>query len=81
MAAGQPLPMALRAQRIWGVKERLFERVLPRLGDAAVVRLLHSAHVVDGIIKGLPAPGWPQDGWSALRRLALDTVQALQGAR
>lgn len=81
MAAGRPLPMALREQRIWGVKERLFERVLPRLGDAAVVRLLHSAHVVDGIIKGLPAPGWPQDGWQALRRLAQDTVQALQGQR
>ena len=31
MAAGRPLPMALREQRVWGVKERLFERVLPRL--------------------------------------------------
>lgn len=81
MAGGQPLPMALRAQRIWGVKERLFERILPRLSDAAAARLLHSAHVVDGIIKGLPAPGWPQDGWQALRRLALDLVQTAQGQR
>ena len=31
MAAGRPLPMALREQRVWGLKERLFERVLPRL--------------------------------------------------
>ena len=81
MAAGQPLPMALRAQRIWGAKERLFERILPRLSDAAAARLLHSAHVVDGIVKGLPAPGWPQDGWQALRRLAMDLVQAAQGPR
>ena len=33
MAAGRPLPMALREQRVWGLKERLFERVLPRLDD------------------------------------------------
>ena len=81
MAGGQPLPMALRAQRVWGAKERLFERILPRLSDAAAARLLHSAHVVDGIIKGLPAPGWPQDGWQALRRLAMDLVQTAQGQR
>ena len=31
MAAGRPLPMALREQRVWGLRERLFERVLPRL--------------------------------------------------
>src|SRR4029453_10586914 len=31
MRAGRPLPMALREQRVWGVKEKLFERVLPRL--------------------------------------------------
>lgn len=80
MAAGQPLPMALRAQRIWGVKERLFERVLPRLTDAGAARLLHSAHVVDGIVKGLPATGWPQNGWQALRKLATDVVQTLQSA-
>jgi len=26
---GRPLPMALREQRVWGVREKLFERVLP----------------------------------------------------
>lgn len=81
MAAGQPMPMALRSQRVWGVKERLFERILPRLSEAATARLLHSAHVVDGIIKGLPAPGWPADGWQALRRLAIDLVHTAQGTR
>ena len=71
MAAGQPLPMALKAQRIWGPRERLFERVLPRLSPARLNNLLQSAHQVDGIVKGLKAPDWPQDGWQALHRLAL----------
>jgi DNA polymerase-3 subunit delta len=71
MAKGRPLPMALREQRIWGVRERLFERVLPRLSDATLARLLQDAHVVDGIVKGLKHPDWPSTGWHALHRLAL----------
>ena len=71
MAAGQPLPMALKAQRIWGPRERLLERVLPRLSPARLNNLLQSAHQVDGIVKGLKVPDWPQDGWQALHRLAL----------
>ncbi|MGJ7581515.1 DNA polymerase III subunit delta [Variovorax sp. RHLX14] len=71
MAAGRPLPMALRENRIWGPRERAFERVLPRLDDRALVRLLRAAHVVDGIVKGLKQPDWPANGWQALQRLAL----------
>jgi DNA polymerase III subunit delta len=70
MASGRPLPMALREQRVWGVKERLFERVLPRINAAALEQLLQAAHLVDGIVKGLKVPGWPADGWQALHRLA-----------
>ncbi len=76
MAAGKPLPMALREQRVWGLKERLFERVLPRLTPLALDGLLHGAHVVDGIVKGLKSPGWPTDGWQALQRLAPDLCVA-----
>ncbi len=84
MGRGQPLPMALREQRIWGAKERLFERVLPRLSDAKLTELLQSAHLVDGIVKGLKQPDWPQEGWQALHRLALQlcglcAVQASSG--
>lgn len=79
LASGQPLPMVLRSLRIWGNKEKLFERVVPRLSANAAVRLLHSAHVVDGIVKGLPADNWPSDSWQALRKLAVDMVTALQG--
>jgi DNA polymerase-3 subunit delta len=75
MAAGRPLPVALREQRVWGVKERLFERVLPRLSSTALDNLLYAAHLVDGIVKGLKAPGWPSDGWQALQRLAFTLCQ------
>ncbi|MDE2605709.1 MAG: DNA polymerase III subunit delta [Burkholderiales bacterium] len=71
MAAGRPLPMALREQRVWGLKEKLFERALPRLSATTLDNLLHGAHLVDGIVKGLKAPGWPTDGWQALHRLAM----------
>ncbi len=67
---GRPLPLALREQRVWGVKERLYERVLPRLSSAALSDLLQAAHQVDGIIKGLKQADWPADGWQALHRLA-----------
>ena len=72
MAQGRPLPMALREQRIWGVRERLFERVLPRLNDLELSQMLQDAHRVDGIVKGLKQTDWPHSGWHALHRLALN---------
>ena len=69
--AGKPLPMVLRENRVWGVRERLFERVLPRMKAAQLIRLVVSASTVDGIVKGLKVPDWPTDSWQALHRLAL----------
>ena len=82
MAAGRPLPVAMREQRVWGLKERLFERVLPRLTPQALDRHLRAAHLVDGIVKGLKTPDWPADGWQALHRLAQGLCRdcAQQGA-
>ncbi len=80
IAAGRPLPMALREQRVWGLKERLFERVLPRLTPLMLDGLLHGAHRVDGIVKGLKAPDWPHDGWQALHRLAMQLCRACMPA-
>jgi DNA polymerase-3 subunit delta len=71
MVSGKPMPMALREQRVWGPRERLFERVLPRMTEARLNGLLQAAHQVDGIVKGLKVPDWPTDGWQALHRLAL----------
>ena len=70
MAAGRPLPMALRENRVWGAKEKLFERVLPQIDEPTLAKLLQSAHKVDGIVKGLKQPDWPSDGWQSLHRLA-----------
>jgi DNA polymerase III subunit delta len=70
MAAGRPMPMALRENRVWGIKEKLFERVLPNIGDTTMANWLHAAHKVDGICKGLKQPDWPASGWQALHRLA-----------
>ena len=80
MGQGRPLPMALREQRIWGARERLFERVLPRLSADALNQLLQSAHQVDGIVKGLKLPQWPHSGWQALHRLALQLCHACTAA-
>ena len=70
IAAGRPMPMALRENRVWGVKEKLYERVLPGITDTTLANLLTAAHKVDGIVKGLKQPDWPASGWQALHRLA-----------
>ncbi|MDZ7858857.1 DNA polymerase III subunit delta [Sphaerotilus sp.] len=75
---GKPLPLALRDARVWGVKEKLFERVVPQLDAATLTALVAAAHTVDGIVKGVPDPLWPAEPWAALRRLVLLTVQAVQ---
>jgi DNA polymerase-3 subunit delta len=81
MAAGKPLPMALREARVWGPKERLFERLLPGLSAATLGPLLISAQICDGIVKGLRHPAWPADPWDALARLTLQLEQALRPAQ
>ncbi|MDE2093974.1 MAG: DNA polymerase III subunit delta, partial [Burkholderiales bacterium] len=75
LAGGKPLPMALREARVWGAKERLFERVVPLLGDATVAHLIEAAQVCDGLVKGLKHPDWPSDPWHGLKRLVLMLVQ------
>jgi DNA polymerase III subunit delta len=75
-AEGKPLPMALREQRVWGPREKRFERVLPRLQLAQTAQWLLDAHTVDGIVKGLKHPAWPTDAWQALHRLAIGVCRA-----
>ena len=78
VSQGQPLPMALRENRVWGLRERLFERVLPRIALVDLDNLLLAAHTVDGLVKGLRHPDWPQDAWQALHKLAMQLCQACQ---
>jgi DNA polymerase-3 subunit delta len=76
IAQGRPMPMALRENRVWGAKEKQYERILPRLSQANLARMLLAAHQVDGIVKGLKVPEWPTDGWQALQRLAMRMSRA-----
>jgi DNA polymerase-3 subunit delta len=80
MDGGKPLPMALREARVWGEKERLFERVLPGLRADDVTRLVQAASVCDGLVKGLRHPDWPGDAWDGLRRLMLLSLDTLARA-
>ncbi|WP_337178360.1 DNA polymerase III subunit delta [Hydrogenophaga borbori] len=73
---GRPLPIALRESRVWGVKEKLVERLLPTLGSAQLARWLDDAHTVDGIVKGLKFPDWPAEPWQALHQLAMKVARA-----
>jgi DNA polymerase III subunit delta len=75
IADGKPLPIALREARVWGTKERLYERVLPVLAQHQLAHLVEAASTCDGIIKGLKHPEWPLDAWAALKRLMLLTMQ------
>jgi len=76
MDAGRPLPMALRENRVWGLKEKLMERALPLISAASLGKWLDDAHTVDGIVKGLKASGWPADPWQALQQMAMRVTQA-----
>jgi DNA polymerase-3 subunit delta len=75
MNAGKSLMVAMREQRIWGAKEKQFERIMPDVQLTTINKLLQSAHIVDGIVKGLPHPDWPSDPWQALHRLAQMVVR------
>jgi DNA polymerase-3 subunit delta len=80
VGTGKPLPMALRDGRVWGAKERLFERVVPVLTDRTIAHLLDAAQVCDGLVKGLKHPDWPPDPWEGLKRLVLMLVEHTSAA-
>lgn len=77
-AKGKPLPMALREQRVWGVKEKQFEAVVPRVSLAQLQQWVQDAHTLDGVVKGLKSPQWPTDPWLALMRWTTQLAQAAQ---
>ncbi len=75
-AAGRPLPVALRENRIWGIKEKLFENLLPRLETAQLEAWLKAMHELDGLVKGLRLPHWPREPWAGLRQMAIEVAKA-----
>jgi DNA polymerase III subunit delta len=74
---GKPLPLALREARVWGPREKLFERALPLLSPPVLDQLVRAASVCDGLVKGLKHPDWPADPWDGLRALMLRLLQPL----
>ena len=74
---GRPLPLALREARVWGQREKLFERALPLLTPPTLDELVRAASICDGLVKGLKHPGWPADAWDGLRTLVLMLLQPL----
>ena len=70
MQQGKSVGLALKENRIWGERETLYDRVLPFIRMNHLNVLMRDAHVVDGVIKGLKSPLWPEDPWQALNRLA-----------
>lgn len=80
MDDGKPLPMALREARVWGDKERCFERILPGLHSDQAATLVQAASICDGIVKGLRHRDWPLDAWDALRRLMLMTLDVVMAS-
>jgi DNA polymerase-3 subunit delta len=77
MNLGKPMPLALREARVWGAKERLFERAVALASDTALAEWLAAAQVCDGLVKGLRHPDWPLDPWEGLKRLVLMVCERL----
>ena len=75
LVAGRPLPLALREARVWGAKERIFERAVTLLSETTLAHLLDAAQICDGLVKGLKHPDWPLDPWDGLKRLVLMLVE------
>lgn len=76
-----PLPMALRENRVWGLREKTYEKIVPQLTIGQCTRLLKHAQICDGLVKGLQTAGWPIDPAQALRRLLLEMVDAARGQK
>lgn len=82
LGRGRPLPMAMQDARVWGVKQRLLERVVPQFSEHRLAYLVESASICDGIVKGLTHAQWPNDPWRALERLILLIMEGMAtGAR
>lgn len=73
---GKAIGLALRENRVWGPRESLYERIIPRLSSQFLDEQLAAAQAVDGICKGLRKTGWPSSGWAALQQLAMGLAKA-----
>jgi DNA polymerase-3 subunit delta len=83
VAAGKPLAMLVRENRVWGPRERLIGPALSRVTEAALEKALVLAAKLDRQVKGLSGstPGRrqsdpPPDPWAGLFELAMIVAAA-----
>jgi DNA polymerase-3 subunit delta len=90
VAAGKPLAMLLRENRVWGPRERLIGPALSRVTEDALEQALAIAARLDRQVKGLSGHArgdWrnalPPDAWDGLFELAMTVAapRATPGAR
>ena len=65
--AGESVQQLMRANRIWGAKERLYPSALQRIGALKLRKAMQVAAGLDRQVKGLSAPDLPSDPWDGLR--------------
>ena len=64
---GQPVDALLKEARVWGARQSLFKRALPRVKEAAANAALEDAARIDRMIKGIGGG----DVWTEFLRLGL----------
>ena len=72
--AGRPFSAAARENRVWGPRERLFERALARVSSDSLEGALLRAAQIDRLAKGLLAPATDSNVWLELTELALSVA-------
>jgi len=87
VAAGKPLAMLLRENRVWGPRERLIGPALSRLSESTLERGLALAARLDRQVKGLSGQArgeWrnalPPDAWDGLFELAMTVAAPREAA-
>jgi DNA polymerase-3 subunit delta len=64
---GQPVDALLKEARVWGARQSLFKRALPRIKESTANAALEDAARIDRMIKGIGGG----DGWTEFLRLGL----------
>ena len=75
--AGESFSALARANRIWGPREKLLQRAIPRLHLPIIEGLMFRAAACDRAIKGLRPAEVPHEPWEAVRHLALAMAEAV----
>ncbi len=79
VARGQPLNVAIKAQRLFGPREQRARAALSRVNPSRWRRAVIHAHDVDRLIKGLSVPGRLSDPWQELARLGMSIAASRSG--